>query len=141
MKYVIIFFHHYGLENVVTEKYFEIFVFNFILKHSKSIPTQKIFFEKNFYLCHFFAILAILAKKRLSPTKKIYTGKKFRFRDFRFKIHFKPFWIDSDQKNFSTKIFYLSHFFTILVILAEKRLSPTKKILHGKKFSISRFSF
>ena len=38
-------------------------------------------------------------------------GKIFRNRDFRFKIRFGPFWIDSDQKKFSTKNFCLCHFF------------------------------
>ena len=47
-------------------------------------------------------------------------GKKFRYRDFRFKIRFKTFWIDSDQ-NFLTKSFfdYFGH-------LGKKWLSPWK---------------
>ena len=43
-------------------------------------------------------------------------------------------------KKISTKIFGLCHFFTILGLLAEKRLSPMKKFCKGKKFSITRFS-
>ena len=50
--------------------------------------------------------------------------------------------IMSKSKIFSHHKIFLgfSHFFTILALLAEKRQSPSKKILHGKKFSISRFS-
>ena len=115
------------------------FGLNFVLRHSQSISTQKNYSDQNFWLSHFFAILAILAEKRQSPSKNILHGKNFRFRDFRFKIRFETFWIDSDQKKFSTKIFWLCLFFTILAMLAEKRQSPGKEILHRKKFSISRF--
>ena len=169
------------------------------MNHSESIPTKKIFWPKFFDFVIFSLFCRFGRKTTKSHEKKFYRGKIFWFRDFRFEIRFKPFWIDSDQKNFfdqnflplsffhyfghfgrkttksheknftrekifdfeifvlkyvskhsesiptkkifSTKIFWLCHFFTILVILAEKRLSPTKKILHGKKFLISRFSF
>ena len=64
-------------------------------------------------------------------TRKNYTWKNFHVRDFRFEIRFKTFCIDSDPKIptkriFSTKFFLNLSFFTILAILAEKRLSPTK---------------
>ena len=66
--------------------------------------------------------LSLLPSLIESPTEKIYTGKNFRFWDFPPKIHFKTFWIDSDQNNFFEQIFWLRHFFTIFwpktVILA-----------------------
>ena len=86
-------FGHFGRKttkshekNFTREKIFdfEIFVLKYVSNHSESIPTKKIFSTKIFYLCHFFTILAILAEKRLSATKKILHGKNFRFRDFRF---------------------------------------------------------
>ena len=101
----------------------------------------KKYFRLKFFDFVIFTILAILAEKRQSPSKKILHGKNFRFRDFSFEIRYETFWIDSNQKNFFDQNFYLSHVFALFAILAEKRLSPTKKILHGKKFSISRFSF
>ena len=38
-------------------------------------------------------------------------GKKFRFRDFRFKIRFETFRIDSDQKKFFDQNFLTLSFF------------------------------
>ena len=45
----------------------EIFILEYVLDHSESIPTKKNFSTKIFWLCHFFTILVILAEK--SPTK------------------------------------------------------------------------
>ena len=55
--------------------------------------------------------------------------------DFWFKTRFETFWIDSDQKNFLTLSFfhYFGHF-------GRKTTASEQKILHGKNFSISRFS-
>ena len=68
--------------------------------------------------------------------KKFCYGKIFRCRDYRFEIRFKTFWIDSDQKKFSTKIFWLCHFFTIF---AEKWLR--KNFAMGKIFRFRNFLF
>ena len=97
-------------KNLQEKNFDEIFGLKYVLKHSESIPTKKIVSTNNFWLGHFFTVLA---KKWLSP-RKIFNGKNFRFRDFRLKIRFKTFWIDSDQKIFFDKIFGLFHFFTIL---------------------------
>ena len=69
---------------------FKIFGLKYVLKHFESIPTKKIF-DQNFLTLSFFRFLAILAEKRQSPSKKIYTGKNFRFRDFWFKVRFETF--------------------------------------------------
>ena len=124
-------------KNFTREKLFdfEIFVLKHVSNYSESIPTKKIFSTKIFWLCHFFTILAILAEKRLSPTKKILHGKNFWLRDFRLKIRFKAFWIHSDQFFFH-QFFYTLSFFHYF---GRKKQSPTRKILHGKKFSILRF--
>ena len=106
---------------------------DFRLKHSESIPT------KIFWLCNFFTILAIMAEKRQSLRKKIYTGKIFDFEIF----CLKPILEHSESiptKKFSIKISWVIHFFTILVILAEKRESQTKHLTR-EKFSISRIWF
>ena len=89
-----------------TEKIFdfEIFVLKYVSKHSESIPTKKIFRPKFFDLV-IFHYFGHFGRKKQSPMKKFYMGKIFRFRDFRFKIRFETFGIDSDQKKFSTKIF------------------------------------
>ena len=97
------------------------------------IDSDKKISTKIFRPCHFFTILAILAKKQSPTKKKNYTGKNFRFRDFQFKIRLKTFWIDSDQKKFRPKFFeliifhYFDHF-------GRKKQSPTKKFFTGKKF-------
>ena len=93
---------------------------------------------KFFDLTIFSQFWPFLAEKQ-SPTKKNHTGKNFRFQDFQFKIRFKTFWIDSDQKKISTKIFWICHFFTILAILAEKNRVPRKKFYRGKIFDFEIF--
>ena len=62
--------------------------------------------------------------------------KFFRIFDFRFKIHFKTFWIDSDKKFFSTKIFWLCQF---SLFLSTNDLVP-EKFCNEKTFSFSSFS-
>ena len=83
---------------------FEIFGLKYVLKHSESIPNNKIF-DQNFY----FAIFHHFGRKT-TESKKIYTGKNFRFWDFRFKLRFETFRIDSDQKKFDKNFLTLSFF-------------------------------
>ena len=71
--------------------------------------------------------------------KNFVQGKNFRFRDFRFKIRFETFWIDSDPKKFSTKILWLSHFSLFWAFWPKNDRVRAKK-LHVKNFLISRFS-
>ena len=91
---------------------FEIFGLKKVLKH-KSIPTKKKIFDQNFCLCHFFTTFGHFGQKTTESQEKTLHGKHFQFREFRFEIGFKTFWIDSDQKNFD-QIFWLCHFFAIL---------------------------
>ena len=65
---------------------------------------------------------------------KIYTGKNFDFEIFVLKYVSNHSESILTKKIFSTKIFGLSHFFTILGFLAEKRLSPRKKFYKGRNF-------
>ena len=119
---------------------FEIFVLKYVSNYSESIPTKKIFSTKIFWLCHFFTILVILAEKRLSPTKKILHGKNFRFRDFRFKIRFKPFWIDSDQKIFFDQNFLPLSFFRYFGHFGRKTTkSDEKNFTREKIFDLQIF--
>ena len=98
---------------VLTEKIFSELIQNVL----KRILKRK-YQNRCFVPCNFFSWdSAIFAEKRLSPRKKILHGKKFRFRDFRFKIRFKTFWIDCEKKFFLTKIFKNFH---ILVIFCQK---------------------
>ena len=76
---------------------FEIFGLKNGLKHSESITTKN---RPNFFD---FAIFHDFWQKWLSPRKNFVVGKNFRFRDFRFKIRFEIFWIDSDQKKIRPK--------------------------------------
>ena len=55
-------------------------------------------------------------------------------------MRFVTFWIDSDWKNFSTKIFRLCHYFTFGHFGKNDRV-PRKKNLHGKKFQFRDFHF
>ena len=80
------------------------------MDHSESIPTKKKFSTKNFCLCHFFDLWPNFSKKWL---RKVTMGKNFRNRDFRFKIRFRPFWIDSEKKFFSKKFSKIFDFFFI----------------------------
>ena len=91
------------------------------------------------YIVIFFSILGLLAEKRLSPSKKFYTGKNVRFRDFRFKIRFKTFWIDSDQKNFFDQHFLTLPFFHYFGKKTTK--STKKKFVMGKNFRFRDFRF
>ena len=125
------FFHHFGQKmtkltaNKIRGKIldFKIFSLKYVSKYPESIAIKN-FSTKFFWLWHF-----------LSFWPNIVTGKNFRFRDFRFKIRFKPFWIDSDQKKFLDQHFLTWPFF---IILAKKWLSPRQKFCNGKNL-ISRF--
>ena len=55
-------------------------------------------------------VVWVFGQKWLSPRKNFVMGKNFRFRDFRFKIHFKTFCFDSDQKIFRSKFSDLAIF-------------------------------
>merc|ERR1711954_239282 len=95
------FFHYFGHfgrkttksheKNFTREKVFdfEIFVLKYVSNYSESIPTKKIFRPK-------FFTFVIFSLFWLFWPKNDYMGKNFRFRDFGFKIRFKPFCIDSD---------------------------------------------
>ena len=119
-------FHYLGnfnqkrksLEKYLTQEKcfdFQIFGLKYVSNHSESIPTKKKFSTKIFYLCHFFTILAILAEKRLSPTKKKLHGKNFDFEIFVLKN------VSNHSDSIPTKKifdqnFCLCHFFSILPI-------------------------
>ena len=126
-------------QKILVERFFWSESIQNVLKRISKRKSQ----NQNFFpLQNFFVGLSHFLPKITKPQgQNFLTGKNFWFLDFRFKIRFKTFWIDSDQKKFSTKICWLCHFFTILVILGKKWLSPRKKFCNGKKFSISRFSF
>ena len=120
--------------------WFRDFQFKIRFKAFWIYSEQKIFRPK-FLSLSFFTILAILAEKRLGPTKKNYTGKNFRFRNFRFKIRFKPFWIDSDQKKFFDQNFLPLSFFRYFGHFGRKTTKSREKNFTREKVSISRFSF
>ena len=74
-------------KNFQREKIFkiDIFVLKHVLDHSKSIPTKKIF-SKNFrFFGHQFF------EKTAMSQKKIFNGKNFQKRYFRFKKRFEQF--------------------------------------------------
>ena len=88
---------------------------------------------KNFCLCHFSTCDPIFRKIGCQVTM----GKNFRNRDFCFKTRFGPFWIDFDQKKFSTKNLS-SPFFRPETPFFEKMAMSSH---NGHFFSKSRFSF
>ena len=88
-----------------------------------------------FWLRHFVTILAILAEKRQSLSKKKLHRKNFPFRDFRFKIRFDTFWIDSDQKKLFRPNFFDFVIFLLFWPFWPKNDSIPEKILHGNIFS------
>ena len=153
-------------KKITREKFFdfEIFGSNSVLKHSESIPTKKnfdqIFLTLSFF--HYFGLLGrktrVCAKKiytgknfrfrdfrfkiekRLSPRKKIYTGKIFWFQDFWFKIRFETFWFDSDQNNFFDQNFSTLSFFHYFWPFGRKTTkSEQKKITWEKIFDFEIF--
>ena len=69
-----------------------------------------------------------------------YTSKNFRFRDFRFKARFEIFWIDSDQKNFSTNFFGFV-IFRYIGPFGRKKQSPRKKFYTRKFFRRGKKDF
>ena len=78
-------------------------------------------------------------KKWLSPTKNFVMGKNFDFEIFILKYVSNHFETIPTKKIFSTKIFWLCHFFTILVILAEKTKSHEKNFTREKIFDFEIF--
>ena len=111
----------------------EIFILKYVFNHSESIPTKKNFSIQNFCLCHFFDLWPRFSKNWLC---KVIMGKNFRNRYFRFKTRFGPFRIDSDQKNFSTKNFYLCHYYDLWPHFSKKWLC---QVIMGKIFEIEIF--
>ena len=61
-------------------------------------------------------------------------GINFRFWDFRFRIRFKTFWIDSDQFFFQPKLLTLPFFYDFRHF-GQKMTKSQEKILHWKKIS------
>ena len=61
------------------------------------------------FLAAFFNLWPQLFEKRLCSRRKVIMENVSRNRDSHFKVRFGPFWIDSDQKIVSVKIFCLSH--------------------------------
>ena len=102
---------------------------------------QKNFRPKFFDLVIFSLFWSFWPKKTKSDEKNFTREKNFRFWDFCFKIRFKAFWIDSDQKNFFDQNFLTSSFFHYFWSFCPKKQSPTKKILHGKNFRFRDFRF
>ena len=78
------------------------------------------------------------SKKRLYSEKNR-NGKFFHSRDLYFKESFGPFWIDSDQKNW-TKFFVVAIFWTMIPIFRKSGYVPREKSL-WVIFSKSRFPF
>ena len=96
---------------------------------------QKKISTKNFCLCHFFDLWPHFSKKWLC---QVIMGKNFRNRDFRFKIRFGPFWIDSDQKNFFDQKFLSLPFFRPGTPFFEKMAMSSH---NGKNFRFRDFRF
>ena len=100
---------------------------------------KKIFSTKIFWFCHFLQFWSFWLKKQ-SPTKKIYTGKNFRLRDFRFKIRFATFWIDSDQKICRPKFFNFV-IFSLFGPFDRKATKSEQKNFTRKNFRFWDFCF
>ena len=62
---------------------FEIFGLEYVLKHSESIPIQKIF-DPYFFNFVIFPYFSHFGRKKQSPTKKNLHGKKFSISRFSF---------------------------------------------------------
>ena len=75
-------------------------------------------------------------EKWLCPQRKFIMGKNFQNRDFRFKIRFRPSWIDSDQKIFFGQNF-LSLLFLRPVILFFEKMAMSSH--NRKNFEIEIF--
>ena len=111
---------------------FEIFILKYVLKHSESIPTKKNW-RKFFDFDIFSLFLPFWPKNVQCPHKINHTGKIFRFRDLRFKIRFKTFWIDSEQQN-RPKFFDLFIFSPFLAQKSRFWGFCAKKIFFKKSF-------
>ena len=82
---------------------FEIFILEYVLRHSESILTKKI--STKFFDLVIFHYFGHFGRKTTVPRKKFHTGKFFGSRDFNFEIRFETFWFEFDPKKISTKIF------------------------------------
>ena len=111
------FFHYFGQKMTKSQKEirngkkfrFWDFRFKIRFKTFKSIPTKKV---KKIFRPKFFdlAIFSLFWPKNECPRKNFVMGKNFRFRDFRFKISLKTFWIDSEKNFLRPKMFKNFHF-------------------------------
>ena len=82
---------------------FEIFGLEYILKHSESIPTKKIFSHKFSNVS--FPLLQPFWPKNNSREKNLH-GNIFQISRFSVKVCFETFWIDSEINFFDIVIFY-----------------------------------
>ena len=92
---------------------FEIFSLKYVLKHSESIPTIKNLSTKVFDFVIFLLFWPFLAENDRVRAKKFTRGKIFDFEIFGLKYVSKHSKSIPTKKKFSTKIFWLCHFFTI----------------------------
>ena len=76
---------------------FETLGLKYVIEHSESNPTKK--FRPIFLTLSCFLNFGNFGRKMTESIKNV-TWKKFRFRDFWFKIRFETLRIDSDQKIF-----------------------------------------
>ena len=86
---------------------FETLGLKYVIEHSESNPTKK--FRPIFLTLSCFLNFGNFGRKMTESIKNV-TWKKFRFRDFWFKIRFETLRIDSDQKIFFDQNSWLDHF-------------------------------
>ena len=99
-------------EKFITVNFFEIKIFlsKWVLDHSKSILIEKNNFNQKFFVCVIFRLMTFIFQKKWLSPEKSHNGIFFRNWDFNFEIRFKPFWIDSDQKNIDQQFVSLPFF-------------------------------
>ena len=113
----------FGIDSKCFETYFKTKI-----SKSKIFSHYKIFFG--------LVVFGQKSEKMTESHEKNYRREKFfRFRYFHSKMRFETFWINSDKK-IRPKFFD----FVIFCFFSRKTTDFQQKILHGKKFSISRFS-
>ena len=110
------------------EKIFEIeiFVSKYVLDHSESIPTKKIFSTKNFCLCHFLTCDPIFRKKGCQVTM----GKIFEFEIFVLK-----YVLDHSESILKKKFFFDQKFLSLTFF--DPKMAKNRgflKIFGRKKF-------
>ena len=141
------FFHYFGhfgrkkqspTKKFYTGKNFRFWDFCFKIRFNAFwIDSDQKIFRPLFGLCHFFIILVILAEKKNKVPRKNFTREKiFDFEIFVLKYVSRHPESIRTKKNFSTIIFWLCDFFTIL---AKKWLSPRKNFVVGKIFDFEIF--